>query len=330
LANRLELVYNNLANMLAAGLPVVKALRTAGSAGRRHHSKAFNQLAELASQGEAIADGMEQNRRVFKRMDTQLIRVGEQSGGLPRILKELSKWYGLSNRIQRTIKGRLILPLMQLHFVAIFIPGIMYVMHEFSHNQMGFPADKAIRLGISILSVMYVPALVSFLIVRYTPQTGPLRLTMDFIVQRIPGLGYAFRHLAYARYFRNFQLCLNAGMPIVQTCQIACDATGNGIIALRFQGSIQAARDGKDVSEGFRHVPEEIMYSWLNGEQTGDLDIVCGRLSDNSTENAERMFKNVADWIPRLIYIMVAMVIIYFIIQLAQMAFGVTAAALSG
>jgi type II secretory pathway component PulF len=328
LANKLEMIYNSLSNMLGAGVPVVKALRTAASAGRRHHRHAFNQLAELASQGESIADGMERNPKVFKVMDTQLIRVGEESGGLPRIIKELSNWYALSNRVQRIIKGRVIFPLLQLHFVAFFVPGILYFMHDFSNGMIGYTADKSIKLCIGILSVLYVPATIGFLIVRFTPQTGPLRVTMDAIVQRIPGISAAFRHLAYARYFRNFQLCLNSGMPIVETCRIACDATGNGVIALRFQGGIQAAKDGKDVSEGFKRLPEEIMYSWLNGEQTGDLDIVCGRLADHSIHESERMFQVVADWVPRLIYGMVAILIIYFIVMLAQYAFGITATAI--
>ncbi len=330
MANKLELIYLNLANMLAAGVPVIKALRTAGSAGKWRHRKAFNRLADLASQGEGLADGMEQNKRVFKRLDAQLVRVGEEAGGLPRILKELSGWYGLSNRLQRTIKARLYFPLMQLHFVAVFVPGILYFMHEFSKGSLGFPADKAISLGLVILSIMYVPALISFLIIRYTPQTGLLRLLLDSIVQFIPILGYAVRHLAYSRYFRNFQLCLNAGMPIGRTCEIACAATGNGVVALRFKGGIQAVQDGKDVSEGFRRLPDEIMHAWLTGEQTGDLDIVCGRLADQSTEHAERAFKTVADWIPRLIYGMIAMIIIYFIFQFLQIYLSAVGAAFSG
>jgi len=92
-----------------------------------------------------------------------------------------------------------------------------------------------------------------------------------------------------------------------QTCEIAVDGIGNGLIARWFIGGIQAVKDGKDVSEGFsRFVPLNIVASWENGEVTGDLDIVCDRLANQSVEKSEAMFK------------LVAMVIVYFIFTLGS------------
>ena len=212
MANQLELVYNNLGNMLEAGVPVVKALWTASTAASGRLRKAINNVAHDAFQGESLADSMVKTRQ-FKRLDIQLIRVGEISGGLTLLFKELANWYGLCNRISRTVKSGMVLPMVQFHFVAIFVPGILWLMSELSGSG-NFTGHSAIKLGLGILSLFYIPAVVIFAIVRFTPQTGPLRFLLDAIVQLIPGMSYAFRHLALSRFFRNFQLCLNVGVPI--------------------------------------------------------------------------------------------------------------------
>lgn len=125
--------------------------------------------------------------------------------------------------------------------------------------------------------------------------------------------------MALSRFFRNFQLCLNAGVPIDQTCEIAVDGIGNGVIARWFIGGIQAVKDGKDVSEGFsRFVPLNIVVSWKNGEVTGDRDIVCDRFANQSVEESEAMLKLVAKGFTWLVYGLVAMVIIYFIFTLGS------------
>jgi len=64
LVNQLELVYNNLGNMLEAGVPVVKALRTASTAASGRLRKAINNVAHDASQGESLADSMVKTRQL--------------------------------------------------------------------------------------------------------------------------------------------------------------------------------------------------------------------------------------------------------------------------
>ena len=313
MANKLELIYLNLGNMLEAGLPVVKALRTAGNVGMWKYRRAFTFLADQAAAGSTIAEAMEQRRGVFRLIDRQLVHVGETSGGLPRILKELGKWYGLNNRIRAEIRSRLMMPLLQYHFVILFVPSILMVMNSFSQGAMGMTQDRAIALGIALASILYVPATFYVLVATFTPQTGPLRYLLDIIVQIIPALGAAMREMAYGRYFRNFELCLKAGVPILNACDISLKAVGNGVVAQRFKGGAAAVKEGSDVSEGFRHLPDELRYAWVNGELTGDLDVVCERLANNAFEKAERAFRAFAKVFSMFIAFVVVCVIVYCI-----------------
>jgi type II secretory pathway component PulF len=97
---------------------------------------------------------------------------------------------------------------------------------------------------------------------------------------------------------------------------MAAAGTGNVVVAELFEPGTASAKAGNPVSAGFAtQLPAEFISIWRVGEETGELDNVTKRLADGNGQAAEFMFGEVAQWFPRLVYLLVAILIIAYIIR---------------
>jgi type IV pilus assembly protein PilC len=146
---------------------------------------------------------------------------------------------------------------------------------------------------------------------------------MDALVLKIPVLGQALRKIAIGRYCWAFYMLYKAGVPIIQCAQQAIDVTGNVVVSDLLKGGAESARAGNMVCEGFSpELPADFLNLWRIGEETGELDSCVKRLADNTSEGAERLFDEFTQWLPRLIYFLICVMLVILILRAAAMVFG--------
>lgn len=94
----------------------------------------------------------------------------------------------------------------------------------------------------------------------------------------------------------------------MQCAQKAAEFTGNILITDMVKGGVSSAVAGNPVSNGFsQELPKDFIDSWQIGEQTGELDNVVRHLAESSTEISERIFVELGQWIPKLIYFLICL-----------------------
>ena len=309
-------LYSNLSTLLAAGVPVLRALQTARSAMPRRITTILADLHARITHGESLSEAVAAWPRTFPAFDRMLIRVGEESGRLPEVLAELADWLTLARRLRGRFISAMVLPFIVLHFGALVAPvpslalGNM-TLAEFAHTVL------------MTLSFFYAPVLAILLILRLTPPSGPIRQALDFLVLRIPVLGQAVFHYSLARFCKSFTILYSAGVPIVRCIDQSLDTVPNTRIRRMLAGSRQAVQAGQSPSEGFsRRLPAEFLALWNVGEQTGDLDRSSAKLAQIETERAETWFTAFAQWLPRIIYGIICLYMAYQILKNATMIFG--------
>jgi len=316
MSKSLATVYNNLSVMLEAGVPVLKSLKTVRGGTRGKLSRAFRNIYDHVAQGDSLADSMARHPKVFSIIDVALVEVGEQSGNLSETLKSISQWHDLTARMKKIITSGLYLPIMLIHAVAVIAPLPTLFLG-------GWDMDQYYRTALFILSLFYVPAIVIFLIIRFTPQQGLLRMLLDAVALRIPLFGKGLWHLAVHRYCRSFHILQNAGVPADKTAQKAYEVTGNAVVGRLFKGGANSVLAGKPVSQGFsRSLPGWFMETWQVGEESGTMDRATDRLANNAADTSERKFIAFARWFPRFIYFLVSLFIIYLIFGGLGLLFG--------
>lgn len=291
--------------MLAAGVPIVRALRTVHKRGR--YGRLFRDIEAAVSEGHSLADAVQDRHRQFQKLDVTLIRAGEETGQLPEMLAELSQWYTFRQWMNRVIVAGLAYPVMMIHALAFIAPVVPFALNEFDPSVY-------LRAMLTILGIFYIPVAVIVAVKMFSPKRGPLRRGLDMGVMKLPLLGRAVRELELSRYTKVFAVTFRAGVPIIRCAEIATEAVSNSVMAAQLQGAVEKARSGQELSLGFSsNLPPEFINLWQVGEESGQLDDATWRLSKMHAENAKMRFKLIAEWTPRIIYAIVACVMIYYI-----------------
>jgi len=236
------------------------------------------------------------NELFYHNLATMLDAGLEKSGSLPQVLKILSQWHNLKKTIKGKIISGLAFPAVILVFAALIIPlpGVFLG---------GSTISGAVRQSIFLMSLFFVPALIIYLVIIFTPKTGSLRYLLDTVSLYIPVLGKALKHLALSRYCFSFYILLSAGVPITGCTRIATQTTTNLVIAERLKGAELSVQQGKDASEGFKEpLSDGFINMWKSGEESGQLDSSVKRLADMNSETAVFYFQLFSYWLPKLVY----------------------------
>lgn len=89
----LSRISDNMNTMLISGIPMVRALElTSGVVGNEIYKKVLNDATEDVKGGKSLSDALAE-KRVIPGIMLQMIKVGEESGELGKILKTLSLFY---------------------------------------------------------------------------------------------------------------------------------------------------------------------------------------------------------------------------------------------
>ncbi|HUT28690.1 MAG TPA: type II secretion system F family protein [Sedimentisphaerales bacterium] len=317
MATDIALAYHNLATMLDAGVPMQRSLNVVAAGLKPDGQRAFLELAQAVANGNSLGETMACRPAVFDPLDVMVIRAAETSGSLPELLGLLAKWYEFRRRIKRRIFSGLTLPVLLIHLVAIFAPLPSYFLG-------GRHATAYIGAAVGILSLFYVPAGIAFVITRMTPKQGMLRRTLDRVAMRIPILGPAVYKLSLSRYCWVFHMLTRAGLPLTDCAEKAADAAGSTVVTDLVRPGAASAKNGNPVSAGFSvDLPVEFIDIWRIGEETGELDNVTRRLAEDAGEKAELLFHELASWLPRFVYGLVAVLMIYYIFRNLALIYGV-------
>jgi len=291
--------------MLNAGVSITRALRSVPKGGR--YGRLFSRIEQDVARGNGLTDAVRNHEAKFQKLDRVLIQVGEETGQLPEMFEELSQWYSFRQRLNRTISSGMVYPLLMIHALAFIGPVVPFALNEF---------DTSIyfRGLFGILGLFYIPAGVILMIKYLASKQGPLRWMLDSFTIFLPLLGKAFRELELSRYTKIFAITYRAGIPIVRCAEMATEVVSNRVLYGYLKGAQERARLGQEMSLGFsKTLPAEFISIWQVGEESGELDNADWRLAQMHAENAEMRFSIIAQWTLRVVYAIVAGVMIYYI-----------------
>ena len=302
-------VYDNLSTLLAAGVPLIRSLRTVSAGLRGRLQQTFLQVVESIQKGMPLSDAMGAHPKVFAQLDIMIIHAAEESGNLAESLDLLGQWYQFSKRIKgRTLSG-LALPIVVIHAAAFMIPMPRLLLG-------GWDVGVYFHSALSILAIPYILAALIIGVICLTPQTGLARRTLDRFSLIIPGLGRARYKLALSRYCWIFHITCKAGMPVTECADLAVKGTGNTVVAELFRPAVASVKAGNPFSEGLSSkLPLDFLEPWRVGEETGRIDEMSKRLAENNAETAEFWFKQFATWFPRFVYFVILIIMAVMVVM---------------
>jgi len=111
-----------LASLVSAGVPILRALEMArDSAGNYVVEKGYDDLLDAAKRGSSLGDAA-RSAKIFPILICQMVRIGEETGQLDKMLEKVASWYDQELDEQIKALTSLIEP-----FMIIFVGGIVAI-----------------------------------------------------------------------------------------------------------------------------------------------------------------------------------------------------------
>jgi type IV pilus assembly protein PilC len=305
--------YHQLAAMTRAGVTVVQAIDVLCRNAPNKKLRAIAiQLAGTISRGSTFTEAMRSTGRTLPEFDIALIEAGETSGRLAESFRMLGDFYEERGKLVSQVISALLYPVFLFHFAVLIFPTSLLAEFIWQGKVGKFVFDK-----LNTLVPAY--AVVYFLIWAFRSDHGrKWRNFLERILGLIPMVAATQRDFALARLCAALEALINAGVTIIEAWDIAAPASGSQ----RIERAVAAAKprllQGELPSEAIaaqRVYPELFVSSYRTGEISGQLDDALRRLYRHYMEAATTGLQRLATWIPKFIYLGVAIAIGYQIIK---------------
>ena len=308
-----------------AGIPLVKGLRGLSASLRNYaFQRALNDIVERLEAGVELSAAMRAHPKIFNNLFVSLVSVGENSGRLDLVFKQLSDYMERDLSTIKSIKTALRYPTFVLIAISIaitiinikVIPAFAGLFEKFEAQ---LPLPTRILIGVSDFFVnywIYLFVIVSALIAwtyHYvnTPEGSRVwgKKKLRLIV-----IGDIIERASLARYARSFGLMLNAGLPISAALELSARAIDNPYLG----DKIRSIRSGIERGEGLyqTHLVSGmftplVLQMISVGEESGQVDTLLAEVAVFYESEVEYDVKQLSDRIePIMIVIMAGFVTI--------------------
>ncbi len=293
-----QLFYDQLGQLLRAGLPVGTAIDKLARTSRGSLSSFLRSLRRGLDRGATLGDAFHQARPALSEMEQATLAGLARSGQMEAGLKQLSGYFGALHTARAEVTRRLLYPLFLLHF------GVLCMKAPLIFTR-GFP--DYLRASLEVLAVFYGLLVVAAILVPFLVDAGSFIGVVDAGLRAVPFLGKIRRAFAVSRFCATYNMQLDAGVNVMDSLRAAGQASRSGLIRGAVRRALPEVRRGEQAGEQLARsssaFPSEMLSAFVVAEETGRLDQTLRRLAEEYQAEAFRRIQSASEWIPRLIYV---------------------------
>jgi type IV pilus assembly protein PilC len=291
--DRLVFFTRQLSTMIAAGIPIVKIIRSLAAEEKAYFGKLLFQVADDVEQGDTFSDALRKYPKVFNRLYTALVESGEESGKLDVIMDQLADYLESVSEVRMKVKSAMRYPIFIFSFIAlIFLAFILFVIPRFADIYASFeaklPAPTQAVLSFSalvrenlLIALLAVAVLIG--LVRFIMRTESGAYALDKLKLRLPGIGPIIKKTVVSRLARTLGVLVHSGMPIVQALNIVRRAADNRVFERGIMETKRSVEEGQHLAEALQGTgifPELLLQMVSTGEQSGSLDLMFTKVAE--------------------------------------------------
>lgn len=283
-----------LASMLSSGLTLMQALSILKN---QTQKKAMSEVTQVIvtdlENGKTFSSAIEKFPSIFSPVYIALIRTGEASGLLDKILLKLAENLEKEQELRGTIKNVLLYPaiviVMMVLVVAVMMVFVIPQLSDlYSNIDKQLPLPTLIVINSSNILLNYWPYLLLLLVISiisvrkwYSNESG--RRTVDTYLLKIPVVNKLIVETVMADFTRTLGLLIGSGSLVVESLLKTSGVVNNSVykseivlIAKRVEKGISIG----DALEASNIFPSMVVEMVRIGEQTGKLNESLMRASE--------------------------------------------------
>ena len=312
--------YHQLAGMLTSGITLIQAaelLRGAPPSGafRLHLSRVIDDL----KQGSTFAEAVAARRGWLPSFDIALLAAGEKSGRLDTCCERLSTYYQERAKLLRSMLSDLAYPAFLVLLVLLIFPPSALTNLVKEGDLGGFLVPKITTLAV------FAAAGAVILFLNASGRSPGFRSRWEAGLHAIPVLGRARRSMALARLSLSLEALLNAGVDVLKSWELSAAASGSPALERATGKALVRMAGGETPGEAITTTgvfPPKFLSVYRSGELSGRVDQSLQYLHKDFADESARLYKRLAEWTPRLVFLIVAALIGYYVVTFWVGYFG--------
>ncbi len=290
------MVLRELAALLRAGVPLMRALHLSGdSAVEPTVRDAMQRISRDLDNGHNLVKAAEHEHRtsgLITPYDLAMLQVGEQTGRLPEALSELHRHREFTRQTGEQVAAALRYPafviltcLLAMVVVNIFvIPAFARV---FAQSRTPLPMLTLVLLGMSNFMVKAWPLLLVAAVgasVGWKRWLATVRgrLWWDRYKLRLPVIGAILEGIVLSRLSASLASSLSAGLTLSESLTVTARTLGNQWYETRLQQMVNDLARGSSIAGAARNMavlPPTMVQLFAIGEESGSLEQLMREIS---------------------------------------------------
>ncbi|NMB48521.1 type II secretion system F family protein [Candidatus Kuenenbacteria bacterium] len=313
----LVLFSRQLAVMTTATLPIVQSLRILIEQTDNENLKSvISEIGDDVEGGERLSNALERHSKIFSPFFVAMVRSGETSGSIDRVLNYLADEQEKDYALVSKIKGAMIYPAFILAalggvgvvMMVYVVPKITSILVE-TGGELPF-ATRAL-IGTSNFLVTWWWAILIFIFglffgFKYILRQEEPRKFWDRLKLKLPVFGSLFQRIYIVRFTRSMGTLVEGGVPITISLNIVSDIVGNAYYKDLIDRTARDVQDGNPIATLFlksKEIPPMIAHMLSVGEKTGRISDVLNKMTDFYSREIEGLVANLISLIEPMIMV---------------------------
>lgn len=321
----IKILCKEMSILLESGCEITKIFNILKSQSNKKIKTIFNKVTNHIQKGNSITESFQETNS-FSNFFISMIKAGEISGNLDKVMNDLSDYYDKEHKLKSKIMLILIYPVIliilsiaSMLFILFFIVPNFEII--FQNNGINPPILTKILINISRfirgnhILILIVFAISLFMINSYI-KSSKFKNSVTF---KIPIIKDISRLVITSKFCRSFSILIEGGIQIIDAINISSQVIDNEFIYERLAISREYIQRGDSISNSLSkpNIFPQLFISMINiGEESGRLDNSLKAINEFYENDLETKIQQFVKIIEPVITVIIGIVVGIFIISM--------------
>lgn len=249
-----------LADLLDAGLPLLKGLRVAAEqTSNPKLSAVLGEVSDRVEGGSSLAEALRTHGEIFPPVYVGLVRAGEVGAFLGTALERLADLEERQDDLRARIRTSLAYPGLILFtgagtvfFLLLYVVPKLATVFEEMGQQLPWATRFLVGLGQGISSPAGLLLLSAIVVVLLLSRHVVARWIMSHSLTHLPVWGPLAQKASLARFGRTLSVLLASGVPILESLQLSADVLAHPVLSEKLMEARRRVGEGESLAESLR------------------------------------------------------------------------------
>lgn len=313
-------ITRQLAMLLSSGVPLLDALQSLAREQSVFYQEMLVSIKEQVAGGSTLCRALDEFPADFPEFYRTMVRAGEQSGTLDKMLERLADFLEKKNAVRSKVRSAMIYPAIMLgvsflvlsFLFAFVIPKIVTIFENTKHV---LPLSTRMLIGISNLFIHYwwvmlIAIAAGYMAVRWFIRS--YRPFVDTIKLRV--FGRIVHSLYYARFSRTLGFLVEGGLPLLSALRLSAGSMNNKVLEDTVLRAEEKVAQGQRLSTSLETFSPVFIQLIATGERSGRLAETLKKAADAYENEFDRSVTHAVSFFEPLMILGMALIVAFIVL----------------